>query len=172
MITSPKGGYQHIPSPWGPKSDYISQDIQTRQSLSQWNHATSWICPVNRIRLYASQGMKTIPSQHLPRNKTKPSQHLPGYQKFLAHLHYYPRPPLCQSAKINLHLMGCYLGGGLMLSRGKGLWIESRNGIGMASNDTGMMSEWWYSDRMKRNDLMVLEWQEWVRNDRMTMEWH
>ena len=36
---------------------------------------------------------------HLPRNKTKPSHHLPSYQKFLAHLHYYPRPPCAKVPK-------------------------------------------------------------------------
>ena len=41
--------------------------------------------------------------------------------------------------------------------------LETRNGFGMASNDTEMTSEWWY-----RNYWMILEWLEWGRNDRMT----
>ena len=32
---------------------------------------------------------------------------------------------------------------------GIGMTLEMWNGIWMASNDNGMTSEWWYSDRMK-----------------------
>ena len=99
MITSPKGGYQHIPSPWGPKSDYISQDIQTRQSFWPWNHATSWIYKFIKSgrtppkgpkpnNLYISLGTKpdhlnfslVTLSNHYNASqgiKTKPYSHLP-----------------------------------------------------------------------------------------------
>ena len=49
---------------------------------------------------------------HLQSNWIRPSLHLPRKcEKVLAHLHYYPRPPLCQSAKIILHLPSYWVEG-------------------------------------------------------------
>ena len=57
----------HLPS--DPNQTNISRVIQTRQSLSKFNHATSYISRVSWIRPSVSRGIKTIPSQRLPRDQ-------------------------------------------------------------------------------------------------------
>ena len=76
------------------ESDHTSPELlnQTINLPSYW------------IRPYVS---RVIELDHTP----------PELWKVLAHLYYYPRPPVpC------VPIYACYLGGGLMLSRGKGVW--------------------------------------------------
>ena len=61
-------------------------------------------------------------SDHTPLELLNQTIHPPSYKKFWHTCIITPDPPMCQSAKINLHLTRCYPGGGLMLSRGKGVW--------------------------------------------------
>ena len=61
-------------------------------------------------------------SDHTPLELLNQTIHPPSYKKFWHTCIITPDPPMCQSAKINLYLTRCYPGGGLMLSRGKGVW--------------------------------------------------
>ena len=55
--------------PREPNHTYVSRGIQTIQSFLKLNHATSYISRDSRIRPSVSRGIKTIPSQRLPRNQ-------------------------------------------------------------------------------------------------------
>ena len=55
--------------PRNPNHTYFSRGIQTIQSFLKLNHATSNISRVSWIRPSASRGIKTIPSQLLPRDQ-------------------------------------------------------------------------------------------------------
>ena len=59
----------HLPS--DPNQTNVSRVIETRQSLSKLNHATSYITQVSWIRPSASRGTKSWPSQHLPRDQIR-----------------------------------------------------------------------------------------------------
>ena len=66
--------------PRNPNHTIFSRGIQTIQSFLKLNHATSYISRVSWIRPSASRGIKTIPSQRLPRDQIIPSQLLPRDQ--------------------------------------------------------------------------------------------